>query len=752
MPENIGPKIGIDGYADFTRSMNNIIAQSKELSSEFKLVTSQFDKNDQSQEKLAAQMQVLGKQIDVQTKRVELLGTKYQESEKHTEELRKELQKAAAEFGETSKEAQKAQAALDRQETTASKARTEYNNARTALNKMNGELSDLKKQADGASTSVDDVADSIRDAADEAQGADFGDILGAGAIIEGAKAAVDAIGSVIDEATEYRKIMGTLNVSSEAAGYSAEQTSETYYQLYWALGDTQAAATATANLQALQLSQEDLNELLELSVGAWATYGDSIPIDSLAESINETIRSGTVTGAFADVLNWGAKEGETFGVMLKENTEANKEWNTAVADAKTAEDYFNLALQDAGSQAERTNLVMQAMASQGLADTADAWYQNNEDIVEANNAQLEFTENAAQLSERIAPVMNAVKSGFNDIFEAILQATEGIDFNAIAGQIQGFFDAAAAGISFVIENRDYFVTALAAIAGGFAALKLASLAGDLKGVISGAKLLSETFPLLSNAIGVLTNPVFLVGAAVVGLVALIATKGDEIQAILQKVDDFLQNIFAINWQEIFGPVLGGYLNGFFDKVKNIWDAIKRVFDGVIDFIRGVFTGDWERAWQGVQDIFGGIFDGLVALVKAPINAIISLLNGLIGAVNWVIGKINIISFRNPFTGEHFGINLPSIPDIPYLATGGVVRRGSAIVGEAGPELMTVLGNRTIVQPLPASYAQPAGKIGGARQSEINITINAAPGMDENALANAVAYKLQSMAKRKEAVW
>ena len=104
MPENIGPKIGIDGYADFTRSMNNIIAQSKALASEMKLVTSQFDKNDQSQEKLSSQIGVLNQQIELQTKRVGLLGDKYKDSQKRTEELKSELQKVASEFGEQSKE------------------------------------------------------------------------------------------------------------------------------------------------------------------------------------------------------------------------------------------------------------------------------------------------------------------------------------------------------------------------------------------------------------------------------------------------------------------------------------------------------------------------------------------------------------------------------------------------------------------------------------------------------------------------
>lgn len=133
--------------------------------------------------------------------------------------------------------------------------------------------------------------------------------------------------------------MGTLETSSEAAGYSAEETSEAFSQLYRALGDDQSAATTTANLQAIGASQKDINSLISSAVGAWAKYGDSIPIDGLAESINETIRAGQVTGTFADVLNWGSKEGETFGVMLKENTEENEDWNKAVQDASSAEDF-----------------------------------------------------------------------------------------------------------------------------------------------------------------------------------------------------------------------------------------------------------------------------------------------------------------------------------------------------------------------------------------------------------------------------
>ena len=733
MPENIGPKIGIDGYADFTRSMRNIISQSKELASEMKLVTSEFDKNDTSQDKLAAQMQVLNKQIDVQTKRVNLLGDRYQESEKKVSELRTQLQKTAQEYGNASKEAQKVQQALDRQETATSKAKTEYNNARAALNKMNSELEALEKQADGAADSVDDVSDSIGDAAKEAQGVDFGDVLGAGAIVEGAKSIIDSIGQVIDETSEYRRIMASLDTSSAQAGYTADETSEAYRRLYGALGDEQSAATALANLQALNLNQDELMGMLDLVTGAWATYGDSIPIDSLSESINETIRTGTVTGTFADVLNWGAREGETFGVMLKENTEANQEWNDAVNDAVTAEDFFNLALQDAGSQTERANLLMQAMADQGLAATADAWYQNNQDIVAANDAQLTFTENAAQLAGRVAPAVNAVKAGFNDLFAAALQATEGIDFQALA-------DGITAAFNFLIENKDVIVSDLAIIGAGIAALKLAKFATDIGSIISGAATLTSVFPALGGAVTLLTGPFGLVIAAITGVVLVINTFGDQIQAVLQSADDFLQNVFATDWTTVFGPVLGEVLNGFMANVKNIWDSIKSVFDGVIDFVRGVFTGDWKRAWTGVKEIFGGIFGMLVSLVKTPINGIISLVNAAIGGINTLINGVNSIP----------GVNIPNIPKIPLLAKGGIVKSGSAIVGEAGPELLTVLGNRTVVQPLSSGRSTPSGS--SYTGSPISINVYAAEGQDENLIAELVMRKIETATQRKGAVF
>lgn len=160
-------------------------------------------------------------------------------------------------------------------------------------------VEDVEKAAEKA-------ADALEDAGESA--ATFGDVLKAGTIIEAAKGIAEAVGDLVEETDEYRKIMGTLEVSSEQAGYTADETQEAYKRLYGVLGDEQAAATTLANLQALTLPQQELLKLIDNTTGAWAKYGDSIPIDGLAEAVNETIRAGQVTGTFADVINWGDRK------------------------------------------------------------------------------------------------------------------------------------------------------------------------------------------------------------------------------------------------------------------------------------------------------------------------------------------------------------------------------------------------------------------------------------------------------------
>ena len=247
-------------------------------------------------------------------------------------------------------------------------------------------------------------------------------------------------------------------------------------------------------------------------------------------------------------------------------------------------------------------------------------------------------------------------------------------------------------LSFIREMDPQTLKLIGTIAMAVAAIS--PVMSALSGVAQGIQLVSSAISFL------LANPIVALVAAIVALVILIATKGDEIQATLQKLDDFLQNVFAKDWEEVFGPVLGGYLNTLVENVKNVWN-IKKALNGLIDFIRGVFTGDWERAWKGVKELFKGIFESLVAIAKAPLNGIIGLLNMAISGINSLINGFNSIGFDMPdwLGGGSWHPSIPNIPKIPLLASGGILTQGTAVVGEAGAELLTVSNGQAMVQPL-----------------------------------------------------
>lgn len=217
------------------------------------------------------------------------------------------------------------------------KLRSEAQNADNAIRGID------EKPIKEVTKAADDAGDSLQEAGKEAS--NFGDFLKADAIVEGSKAIISGLKDIAEESKEYMKIMGSLEISSQNAGYTADQTAQSYKALYGVLADEQTAATTTANLQAIGLSQQQLGQIINGTIGAWATYGDSIPIDGLAEAINETVKTGNVTGTFADVLNW----------------------------AGTSEDAFNKKLQSTNSESKRANLILQELANQGLIQAGEAW-------------------------------------------------------------------------------------------------------------------------------------------------------------------------------------------------------------------------------------------------------------------------------------------------------------------------------------------------------------------------------------------
>lgn len=385
----ITTSIALDGEQKFKQQMGEVNRELRNLNSEMGLVEETFRGQANTTEALTAKGEILRREIEQQEEKVRALEGALEES---TEA-----------FGESSAKTDSYRQSLNR--------------AQTDLLKLNRELEDNERYLDEAKRSADDCASSIDEFGREVRDVDLGGMGGSsgigglisnlgslknmlvgGAIVGGVKELSGAVLGIVNDTAEYRKIMGTLETSSEAAGYSAEETAETYDRLYSVLGDTQAAATATANLQALGLGQENVRKMTDLAIGAWATYGDSIPIDGLAEAINETIQAGQVTGSFADVLNW----------------------------AGISEDEFNTKLQESATFGDRANLVMKTLSDEGLAKTAEGWFENNEDLVKLNEAQGKWEESMGKLGEVLSPAATALTNFGADAIVVVTEMITGL--------------------------------------------------------------------------------------------------------------------------------------------------------------------------------------------------------------------------------------------------------------------------------------------------------------------------------------
>lgn len=408
---------------------------------------------------------------------------------------------------------------------------------------INSNASTVKSDVDSLKNSIDDTKDSANDLKNAFVGA-----FAADQIAEAGSTVKDTITGIIDESKEYIKITGALETSSTAAGYSAEQTAEVYKLLFGVLGDDQTAATTTANLQALKLEQEQLVQITNGAIGAWAKYGDSIPIDGLAESINETIKTATVTGNFADVLNW----------------------------AGTSEDEFNKKLEKANTESERANIVLQELSNQGLIQSADAFRNNNQALIESNEAQSEYQDSLAELAEVLMPIVT-------DITEAITFLIDG--FNNLPGPVQT--------VVIVVLG---FITVLATLSPILFSISTLMSAVGASAIVANIGML----PIIGTILAII---------AVVTAVILIFQNWDSI------VKWFSSNFEAFkNW-------IGETVNSIGEWFGNMGSNIKGAFLDLWDQIYGFFSNLFESAVEWGSDMIDGFVKGIKKTVGKVTDAV-----------------------------------------------------------------------------------------------------------------------------------
>ena len=547
------------------------------------------------------------------------------------------------------------------------------------VKEANNALDDMEKNMDDVEKSSSTFRDALK-----------GAIVGSG-IVEGVKGLVSSLSDMAEESKENIKIMSSLETSSKLAGYSASETSETYKQLYGVLGDNQTAATTTANLQALGLEQDKLRQITEGAIGAWAKYGDSIPIDGLAESINETVKTATVTGNFADVLNW----------------------------AGTNEDDFNAKLQKANSTSERANIVLQELTKQGLIKSADAWRENAGALVDANEAQAEFEQATSQLSQVVLPITSKIQSGLANMLKPLADLITGnISFEQFSAQISNGLMSIMTSITtlapqFIQKGLEILTNISLGFAQGFPVFlsNVLTLIQNFGNYLTqnaptiiqkGFEILSNLAQGIINALPVLISQVPQIITTFANVIndnfPIILMKGAEllwqlITGILSAIPDLIANIpqiiqaiwstiLAYNWLNLGKQIITFFGNGIKSMVTSVGSNAKSIFNSVVNTLKSLpdslknlaknMMNGFLNAIKGAngsvksaaKSVFNAIWNGLKSLPSKMISIgkdlVRGIWNGIGDMTGWIIDKIG--GFADSVVNSicsFFGIASPS---------------------------------------------------------------------------------------------
>lgn len=449
-----------------------------------------------------------------------------------------------------------------------------------------------------------------------------------------------------------------------------------------------------------------------------------------AENIMATFAAGGegANKAFFDVINTlmavdDQVERDALGVAL-----FGTMWEDLGTEAMEAMAGASQAAYDTEGALEKINQVkyndldsaIQGIGRQmevALLPAADAVYQSLMDSMP------EITE----AMEEVSPVIAEIAGDFADwaggaISDGLPVLVDGIrDFADWAGKA---YEKAKPFLSFLWEHKGTVLAVAAALR------VLGPAIGAVTTAMNAFKT-GETFMALLQSSGkiaqvtaafqrfgsILTGPLGII-IAVAGAIALLYKNWDTVKAWLVNFGNTVNQIWT-NFSNMVGnaiaaigqkfPMLGAYLQGWWESIQAAVDNVKAIFQNIIDFISNVFSGNWSAAWQNIVNIFGNLFGMIVNLAKAPIN-------GVISAINWVISKINSISVTIPdwvpgVGGKTLGFNIPTIPQ---LAEGGVATSPTlAEIGEGGePEAVMPLSKLAALLDEYTKKPKPTGGTDG----------------------------------------
>lgn len=336
---------------------------------------------------------------------------------------------------------------------------------------------------------------------------------------------------------ELREDMGKLSTTAQMTGYDWQEVNNQFKEFNAVSGESDSSIEALNNLMMSGIGQENLATVVNELSGAVVAFPDTMKIESLADSLQETIKTGAGTGQFIELLG-------RMGVDTEK---------------------FNKGLAEAKKEGTEVDYCLQALASTGLSKTADAWKENNKDLIENNKANMEFQESMAKLGEAATPVLTQIVEGVTklvDWFNQLSPFGKGITLFAL-------------GLISVLPTLIGLISGLVTIVGALSAVSLP-----------------------------ITGTILLIAVLIAGLVAAIVLLWNKCawfrngikaiwEAIKQDWNSFIDGIkakwtaFKVFWSNIAGLIKADW-NNLVDRLKAKWETIITPFKIVVNKIKGIW--------------------------------------------------------------------------------------------------------------------------------------------------------------------
>lgn len=445
---------------------------------------------------------------------------------------REEYQKVSDEFGNASDEALALERKILNLESSIQKNIRKSDDMAKALGDMEDAFDDAAKAADAAGEEFEQSANGVQNlnknlgdttpAAESASnGVSIFDVSLGNLVAQGISAAISGIGELLESTQEYRKEMSLLTQNATDAGVSMEITNQAMRDLNAITGETDSNLEAVSNLLAAGFKENTLLDAVDALSGAVIKFPDTIKIENLAESLQETIATGEATGQISELLG-------RLGVNVED---------------------YNKRLERM-SESQRGSYTISLLQKKGLADVNEEYRKNNKNLIDAANAEYDFNQAMAELAEVLDPIRTDILTEINNLL------TEHKDeIQAVIGVIGGF-------ISGALKVVDAFLSMPAPMQAVVALLILiealvlkfgtsSGIAINLfaKGVASGAKALSTAAPAAAKAgasFAVLTLEILGVAIAIALVVSAIASLVRAFKGVPNEVNFEVNNVPDVN--------------------------------------------------------------------------------------------------------------------------------------------------------------------------------------------------------------